>query len=66
MPNTKVKFINALIAGFVAGTALQVFKWYISVDSWGLLNTMLFMVVLQLYHCCYYVTVVVEHCVDGG
>lgn len=35
MPNTKVKFVNALIAGFVAGTALQVFQLvYISGMLW--------------------------------
>ena len=35
MPNTKVKFINALIAGFVAGTALQIFQMiYISGQIW--------------------------------
>ena len=35
MPNTKVKFINALIAGFVAGTALQLFQLvYISGQIW--------------------------------
>ena len=35
MPNTKVKFINALIAGFVAGTALQIFQMvYISGQLW--------------------------------
>ena len=35
MPNTKVKFVNALIAGFVAGTALQIFQLvYISGQLW--------------------------------
>lgn len=35
MPNTKVKFVNALIAGFVAGTALQIFQMiYISGQLW--------------------------------
>ncbi len=35
MPNTKVKFINALIAGLVAGTALQIFQLiYISGQLW--------------------------------
>ena len=35
MPNTKVKFINALIAGLVAGTALQLFQLvYISGQLW--------------------------------
>ena len=35
MPNTKVKFMNALIAGFVAGTALQIFQMvYISGQLW--------------------------------
>ena len=35
MPNTKVKFVNALIAGFVAGTALQLFQMvYISGQLW--------------------------------
>ncbi len=35
MPNTKVKFLNALIAGFVAGTALQIFQIiYISGQIW--------------------------------
>ena len=35
MPNTKVKFMNALIAGFVAGTALQIFQLvYISGQLW--------------------------------
>ena len=35
MPNTKVKFINAFIAGLVAGTALQIFQMvYISGQLW--------------------------------
>ena len=35
MPNTKVKFVYALIAGFVAGTALQIFQMvYISGMLW--------------------------------
>ena len=35
MPNTKVKFVNALIAGAVAGTALQIFQMvYISGMLW--------------------------------
>lgn len=35
MPNTKVKFTNALIAGLVAGTALQIFQLiYISGQIW--------------------------------
>lgn len=35
MPNTKVKFVYALIAGFVAGTALQIFQIvYISGMLW--------------------------------
>lgn len=35
MPNTRVKFVNALIAGFVAGTALQIFQIiYISGQLW--------------------------------
>ncbi|NLC49861.1 MAG: YihY/virulence factor BrkB family protein [Bacteroidales bacterium] len=35
MPNTKVKFVNALIAGLVAGTALQIFQLvYISGQLW--------------------------------
>ena len=35
MPNTKVKFMNALIAGIVAGTAYQIFQIvYISGQLW--------------------------------
>ena len=35
MPNTKVKFLNAFIAAFVAGTALQIFQLvYISGQLW--------------------------------
>lgn len=35
MPNTKVKFLNALIAGIIAGTALQIFQMiYLSGQLW--------------------------------
>jgi uncharacterized BrkB/YihY/UPF0761 family membrane protein len=35
MPNTRVKFFNALIAALVAGTALQVFQFlYLSGQIW--------------------------------
>lgn len=35
MPNTKVRFINALIAGFIAGTAFQLFQYlYINSQIW--------------------------------